>query len=75
MSWRSCVVRSDRPAFRPADRCFLAAASRLLPRVKWSLFLVTPATLLRLAPLDGGEALDLCATARSSADRQGAIER
>src|SRR5215510_10470122 len=25
-----------------------------------------------LAPLDGGETLDLCATARSSADRQGA---
>ena len=35
-----------RPALRPADRWFLAAASRLLPRVKWSLFLVTPATLL-----------------------------
>ena len=33
--------------FRPADRWFLAAASRLLPRVKWSVFLVTPATLLR----------------------------
>ena len=36
-----------RPAFRPADRCFLAAVSRLLPRAKWSVFLVTPATLLR----------------------------
>ena len=36
-----------RPALRPADRWFLAAASRLLPRVKWSLFLVTPATLVR----------------------------
>ena len=36
-----------RPALRPADRWFLAAASRLLPRGKWSLFLVTPATLLR----------------------------
>ena len=36
-----------RPTFRPADRWFLAAASRLLPRVKWSMFLVTPATLLR----------------------------
>jgi putative transposase len=35
-----------RPTFRPADRWFLAAASRLLPRVKWSEFLVTPATLL-----------------------------
>src|SRR5262245_39043917 len=36
-----------RPTFRPADRWFLAAASQLLPRVKWSAFLVTPATLLR----------------------------
>jgi len=36
-----------RPTFRPADRWFLAAVSRLLPRVKWSMFLVTPATLLR----------------------------
>ena len=36
-----------RPVFRPADRWFLAAASRLLPRVDWSVFLVTPATLLR----------------------------
>src|SRR5262249_55746219 len=35
-----------RPMFRPADRWFLAAASRLLPRVRWSVFLVTPATLL-----------------------------
>ena len=36
-----------RPAFQSADRLFLAAASRPLPRVKWSSFLVTPATLLR----------------------------
>jgi hypothetical protein len=36
-----------RPAFRSADRLFLAAASRMLPRVRWSSFLVTPATLLR----------------------------
>ena len=36
-----------RPTFRPADRWFLAAASHLLPRVRWSVFLVTPATLLR----------------------------
>ena len=33
--------------FRPADRVFLSAASRLLPRVNWSSFVVTPATLLR----------------------------
>jgi putative transposase len=38
--------RVGRPAFRPADRWFLAAVSRLLPRVQWSAFLVTPATLL-----------------------------
>ena len=36
-----------RPTFRPADRWFLAAASHLWPRVRWSVFLVTPATLLR----------------------------
>jgi putative transposase len=30
-----------------ADRVFLAAASRLLPRSRWRSFLVTPATLLR----------------------------
>jgi putative transposase len=36
-----------RPAFRPADRWLLTAASRLLPRLKWSVFLVTPATLPR----------------------------
>jgi putative transposase len=36
-----------RPAFRAADRVFLSAASRLLPRSTWSAFVVTPATLLR----------------------------
>ena len=36
-----------RPAFRSADRWFLAAASRMLPRARWSSFLVTPATLRR----------------------------
>ena len=36
-----------RPVFRAADRVFLSAASRLLPRVNWSAFMVTPATLLR----------------------------
>jgi hypothetical protein len=32
---------------RPADRVFLAAASRLLPRTSWRSFAVTPTTLLR----------------------------
>jgi hypothetical protein len=35
-----------RPALRRSDRFFLAAASRVLPRVRWSTFLVTPTTLL-----------------------------
>jgi transposase InsO family protein len=39
--------QTGRPAFRSSDRVFFAAASRLLPRVTWSSFLVTPATLLR----------------------------
>ncbi|WP_240742291.1 helix-turn-helix domain-containing protein [Micromonospora zingiberis] len=31
----------------PVDRAVLAGLSRLLPRARWSTFLVTPATLLR----------------------------
>jgi putative transposase len=46
---RVAVLRRQvrRPAFRPADRVFLSAVSRLLPRINWSAFVVTPATLLR----------------------------
>ena len=36
-----------RPAFKPADRLFLTAVSRMLPRVRWTSFLVTPSTILR----------------------------
>jgi putative transposase len=36
-----------RPELSPADRVFLAAASRLLPRTSWRSFVVTPTTLLR----------------------------
>src|SRR5207253_8936376 len=36
-----------RPELRDADRVLLAAASRVLPRARWRVFLVTPATLLR----------------------------
>ena len=35
-----------RPAYQPADRAFLTALSRLLPRSSWSCFTVTPETLL-----------------------------
>jgi putative transposase len=43
------VVRRQvaRPSVQPADRAFLAAASRLLPRARWRSFFVTPDTLVR----------------------------
>jgi hypothetical protein len=39
--------QAGRPALTSADRLFLAAASRLLPRTSSRLFVVTPTTLLR----------------------------
>jgi transposase InsO family protein len=36
-----------RPRYAPTDRMVLATLARLLPRARWSVFLVTPATLLR----------------------------
>ena len=36
-----------RPRLQPADRALLAAVSRVLPRSRWSCFLVKPETLLR----------------------------
>jgi putative transposase len=36
-----------RPKLEPADRVVLAALSRLLSRDRWSIFFVTPTTLLR----------------------------
>jgi putative transposase len=36
-----------RPRLQPADRALLAAISRVLPRPRWSCFLVKPETLLR----------------------------
>jgi putative transposase len=35
------------PRLQPKDRALLAALSRLLPRPRWSIFMVTPETLLR----------------------------
>jgi putative transposase len=35
-----------RPRLQPTDRALLAGLSRLLPRVRWSVFLVRPETLL-----------------------------
>ena len=39
--------KSGPPKLRVIDRVLLAAASRSVPRDRWSCFLVTPATLLR----------------------------
>ena len=36
-----------RPRLQPQDRALLAALSRPLPRPRWSIFVVTPETLLR----------------------------
>jgi transposase len=36
-----------RPESRPADRALLAMLSSVLPRPRWSIFLVTPDTILR----------------------------
>jgi putative transposase len=36
-----------RPRYTPTDRMLLAWLARLLPRERWKVFLVTPATLLR----------------------------
>jgi hypothetical protein len=43
------VVRRQvaRPRYAPADRMVLATLARPLPRDRWPVFLVTPATLLR----------------------------
>ena len=38
---------SGPPKLRAIDRILLAAASRVIPRDRWVVFLVTPATLLR----------------------------
>ncbi len=37
----------SRPKLRSRDRIFLASASRILPKDRWSCFIVTPTTLLR----------------------------
>jgi putative transposase len=39
--------KAGRPKLRRSDKVFLTALSRLLPRERWSAFIVTPGTLLR----------------------------
>jgi putative transposase len=50
--------QAGRAELRAADRVFLAAASRQLPRSSWRSFVVTPTTLLRW-PSASREALDV----------------
>src|SRR6266508_4989979 len=45
--WSSDVCSSDLPSLRPADRAFLAALARVLPRRRRQGLFVTPQTLLR----------------------------
>jgi putative transposase len=39
--------KAGRPKLRRRDRVFLAAATSILPRSRWSSFIVTQTTLLR----------------------------
>lgn len=39
--------QARRPRLRRRDRLFMAAISRVLPRARWSMFVVSPQTLLR----------------------------
>jgi putative transposase len=45
--------QTGRPSLRPADRAFLAALARVLPRRRRQGLVVTPQTLLPLAPRAG----------------------
>jgi hypothetical protein len=59
-----------RPKLKPADRVVLGALSRLLPRSRWPIFFVTPATLLRWHRQLIAPELDLSARHnRTAADR------
>jgi putative transposase len=60
--------RVKRPPLRAADRWFLAAAARTLPR-EVGAFLVTPATLLRWHRRLVAKRLSVRPTSRSAADR------
>jgi putative transposase len=56
-----------RPRLEPADRALLAAISRVLPRSRWSCFLVKPETLFALASSPGRRHVDLSSRTRATA--------
>ena len=58
--------QTARPRLTTADRVFLAATSRVLPRSFWTLFLVKPASHRRVGRSRG--ALDLSSPCRPKAD-------
>jgi hypothetical protein len=59
--------QARRPQLTERDRLVLAALSRVMPRRSWQAFLVTPETLLALAPADRGAPLDVPAPAAGPA--------
>ena len=59
-----------RPELRPANRVFLAAASRLLPRASWRSFRGQADDIASLAPPAGRQALDVPGSGWSAADRR-----
>ena len=67
--------KAGRPKLRRRDRLFLAAAASILPRSRWSCFIISPATLLRWhrelvregnGPTDGPEPAVRRSTRRSA---------
>src|SRR2546427_12916939 len=48
-----------RPRYAPTDRLVLATLARMLPRERWSGFLVTPATLVAMASRTRPASMDL----------------
>jgi putative transposase len=62
--------QAGRPELTSADRVFVAAASRLLPRASWRSFVVTPDDTVSVAPPAGGEALDIPTSSRPVTDRR-----
>lgn len=64
-----------RPTLRTADRLFLTAASRLLPRVRVVVISGDADDSSQLAPAAGGEPLDVRATSRAASDQPGGSSR